>query len=216
MDQELQEGLSATIQWTAASKPTFPCSAQKPAIYYFLQFFPLALFTMICKYTNKVLASKKNDDGTIPKTKMTTTNEIKAWFGMRFAMACSKVSNVKKYWATGSGWQNHLISRTMARHRYDEISGCLMLEDPDNRQTNLDTWPNETKDDRKLLFQAMKANPLYRINRIWDTVLNNCPRLYNVSREIAVDEAMVGYKGTKASLNRVFMPLKPIRVGFKI
>jgi hypothetical protein len=37
-----------------------------------------------------------------------------------------------------------------------------------------------------------------------------------MSREIAIDEAMIGYKGTNASLRRIYMPYKPTRLGFKI
>ncbi len=95
----------------------------------------------------------------------------------------------------------------MARHQFDEISRCLALDDHDDRQTNLDTWPKETSEERKRLFQALKANPLYRINKIWDTVLHNCQCLYNLRREIAVDEATVSYKGGRLGLTSICDPL---------
>ncbi len=90
--------------------PTFECTREKPAVFYFLQFFPLQLFTMICKFTNKVMAGERNDDGSPSIVmKITTTAKIKAWFGIRFAMACMKISNSKKYWSAMAGWKNNLI-----------------------------------------------------------------------------------------------------------
>ncbi len=126
---------------------------------------------------------------------MTTTAEIMAWFGIRFAMACMKISNSKKYWSIMAGWKNNLICATMARNRFDEISGCLQLADPDNHATDLDSWPTDTTDERRQLYEATNKNPLYRLNHIWNTVLQQCKTLYHLRREIAVDEAMVRYKG---------------------
>ncbi len=40
--------------------------------------------------------------------------------------------------------------------------------------------------------------------------------MYDPQRELAVDEAMVRYKGFRGSVQKFFMPCKPIRAGYKI
>ena len=62
----------------------------------------------------------------------------------------------------------------------------------------------------------MKKRPMYKVQVLWDTVIDNCKTKYNTLREVAIDEAMVRYKGFKAVMHKAFMPLKSIRWGFKI
>ncbi|XP_033640811.1 uncharacterized protein LOC117301036 [Asterias rubens] len=47
-------------------------------------------------------------------------------------------------------------------------------------------------------------------------VRKQCLRKYVPDRELTIDEAMIRYKGFKASVRKFFMPLKPIRAGFKV
>ncbi len=98
-----------------------------------LPFSLLQLFTMICRFTNKAMAGEGNDDGSPFTKRMTTTAEIKAWFGIRFAMACMKISNSTKYWCTMAGWKNNLICATVAQNRFDKI-GCLQMADLDDHR----------------------------------------------------------------------------------
>ena len=64
----------------------------------------------------------------------------------------------------------------------------------------------------------MKAHPMYMytVEKIWDTVVGNCLDNWSPGQELALDEGMVKYKGSKANVKRFFMPLKPIKMGFKI
>ena len=86
--------MDTTIQWTQASGIYCPLLIREACHLLFPAVFPL--FTIICKFTTKVLAAKTKNVGTPAKTQMTTTAEIKAWFRISFTMACSKISNVKK------------------------------------------------------------------------------------------------------------------------
>ena len=51
---------------------------------------------------------------------------------------------------------------------------------------------------------------------MWDKVRHACLKFYLPGRELTIDEAMIKYRGFKASVRKFFMPLKPIRAGFKI
>ena len=51
---------------------------------------------------------------------------------------------------------------------------------------------------------------------MWDKVRHRCLKKYTAVRELSIDEAMIRYRGYKASVKKFFMPFKPIRVGFKI
>ena len=103
----------------------------------------------------------------------------------------------------------------MSRVRFETLNEHLALTDP-NSENNPDTWPRVTSEEKKAYYKATRANPLYALKEVYNLVLSNCKSKYRLKRNLAVDEAMIGYKGTKAALRRVFMPLKPTRVGFKI
>ena len=62
----------------------------------------------------------------------------------------------------------------------------------------------------------MRNKPLYPLQPLWDSVVARCHSGFNMGRQLAIDEAMVQYSGFKAKVRKFFMPLKPIRAGFKI
>jgi hypothetical protein len=206
--------LGATFKTTPHTKP----------LKYFLMFFPYFLFTLMAKWTNITIGlanienrAKAVAHGAVSrfnKIPDTTTAEIKAWFGIRIVMGAVKITNMKNYWSNRTGWRNQLIAGTMSRHRYESICEHLKLANPS--EDDPDTWPRETAAHRNHFYNYTKKHPLYPLQGIWNTVLQRCRKNYNLARELALDEAMVAYKGMKAKLRRIFMPLKPTRVGFKI
>ena len=57
---------------------------------------------------------------------------------------------------------------------------------------------------------------MYPLQVVWDTVVANCLANWNPVKQLALDEGMVKYKGSKVNVKRFFMPLKPVKIGFKI
>ena len=55
---------------------------------------------------------------------------------------------------------------------------------------------------------------LYKLRPLIDHLKSTCPRLYNPSRNISIDESMIGYKG-RSSMKQ-YMPMKPTKRGFKV
>ena len=70
--------------------------------------------------------------------------------------------------------------------------------------------------DRARQYRYKKKHPLYSLKPLLNKVRQRCRSRYNALHEVTIDEAMIRYRGYKASIRKVSMPLKPIRVGFKI
>ena len=146
----------------------------------------------------------------------TSQQEVMAWFGIRMVMGLVKIPSYQDYWSKDSAYFNHLIASTMTRNRFDDVNACLACSDPAD---DPDTYPDENPalfTDRKHKFSWMRKKPLYKLQPVWDAVLNNSQLNFNLGRNVAIDEAMVKYSGFKAKVNKLFMPLKPIRAGFKL
>lgn len=184
--------------------PTFETEGFRE-VDFFLQFFPLQLFALIVGWTNQCLRKAKSPE--------TNVAEIRAWFGMIMVMGLSKTTNFADYWSTKPGFRNELISTTMSRNRFQKLAANLACADP---ATDTSSWPNNTEEEKQHVFHANRNNPLFPLTPIWNAVLHNCRTKYNALRELAIDEAMVAYKGFKSIVRKFFMPTKPIRAGFKI
>ncbi len=204
-------------KWTDSLKrvATHPFSGPTPSgprfarlarpVDYFYQFFPLFLFTFISKMTNINLKSRNLVES--------TTAEMKAYFGIRIIMGLVHVNNLNDYWSDRPGFRNDLISKTMTRRRFDELSANLACSDPGNDPTDM---PSTTKEERAAKFKYIRSHPLFHLQRIWDTVLEQCRTKYNCLRELSIDEAMIPYRGFKAWARKFYMPCKPTRHGFKV
>lgn len=184
--------------------PRFESQGFRP-LDFFLEFFPLALFVQMVAWTNVGLVAAKKP--------LTSIAEVRAWIGIRLVMGLSKASSIDKYWSKESGWKNNLILSTMKKNRFEDIAKHLSCHDP---ITSPNTWPDTTSEERGHKYLYMKAHPVYPVQLLWDTVAKNCRKKWTASKNLAIDEAMVRYKGFKSTAQKVFMPLKPIRSGFKV
>ena len=173
---------------------------KKSPLQYFLKFFPLALFISMVKWTNTKLRANRQ--------RLTNLQELKAWFAIHILMGLVKIGNYKHYWSSHPGLRNTLISTTMKRNRFDVISQHLACNDPAKD-------PDLIRD-KAHRYLTKRRRPLYPLQPLWDKVRRRCLKNYRPARELAIDEAMIKYKGFKASVRKFFMPLKPIRAGFKI
>ena len=140
--------------------------------------------------------------------KSTTIHEIRAWFGMHILMGLNKMANYRNCWSTHPALRNHMIASTMSRNRFDILNTHLACNDPDKDPSLLT--------DKGHQYKLKTKHPLYPLEPLWDKVRQRCLHHYNALRELTIDEAMIKYRGFKASIKKFFMPLKPIRAGFKI
>ena len=184
-----------------AKKPSGPVfKRSNSALHYFFQFFPLSLLLSIVTWTNIKLREAQQ--------KRTTIHEMRAWFGMHILMGLSKMANYRNYWSTHPALRNTMISSTMPRNRFDTINTHLACNNPEDDPALI------TNKSHQHLYK--RKHPLYPLQPVWDKVRQRCLRRYNALRELTIDEAMIKYRGFKANVKKFFMPLKPIRAGFKI
>ncbi|XP_072014994.1 piggyBac transposable element-derived protein 4-like [Amphiura filiformis] len=54
----------------------------------------------------------------------------------------------------------------------------------------------------------MRSDPMYPLKGIWEAVRKSCNRKYNCRQQLAVDEAMIKYKGYRAKVRKFFMQTK--------
>ena len=182
--------------------PTFACDDDTLSLEYFLQLFPGKLFKKMARYTNITMA--KADHPCPP----TSEEEIRAWFGIRLLMGLIRIPSYRDFWSNEPVYHNPVIARTMTRVRFDQLNQHLTCSNPADS-------PDNIVDDQHR-YNAWKKHPLFPLQIVWDTVRKQCNRQYQCSRELAIDEAMVKYKGYQAKVRKFFMPTKPIRSGFKI
>ncbi|XP_038060026.1 piggyBac transposable element-derived protein 4-like [Patiria miniata] len=131
-------------------------------------------------------------------------------------MGLVRIPYYQDYWSSEPGYYNRLISTTMTRSRFDFLTQHFACSDP---ATNPERYPHEDPTmftDKAHKYNFMAKHPLYPLQPVWDTVLSKCRANFNLGRNLAIDEAMVKYSGFKAHVRKFFMPLKPIRTGFKL
>lgn len=125
-------------------------------------------------------------------------SELNALFGILVIMGFHSLPSMKKYWSTNSNFRVERIASIMTLKRFLKLLRYLHLND--NATMPQRNTPNFDK--------LYKVRPL--INHL-NTKFYEC---FNPSRNMAVDESMVAFKG-RSSL-RQYMPMKPIKRGFKV
>ncbi|XP_072016950.1 piggyBac transposable element-derived protein 4-like [Amphiura filiformis] len=184
--------------------PAFNAPDMEP-VDIFLRFFTLTILRKIVMWTNVALLAAG-----LPSTNL---EEIKAFFGIFLLMGVVRINAIHHYWSTKAGLRNIVTSQTMRRDRFYKVSRYLQCSDPAD---NPDDWPRTTNDEKQHYYNYTQKHPLYPLQEVWDKVLENCNDNFKPGRNLAIDEAMVRYKGFTAVVKKFFMPSKPIRSGYKI
>ena len=126
--------------------------------------------------------------------------ELRAWLGICILMGVKRLPCVRHYWMRSEGFiYCSLISSVMTLARWEDILRCLHLVN------------NEE------LVRDVASRHFDRIAKtrwVIDMFVTVSKEIYNLEREITVDECVIPYKG-KYCFIRQFMPDKPIRFGIK-
>ena len=128
----------------------------------------------------------------------TNEEEIRAYLGFCILMGIAKLPDLYDYWSTTDTLHNFAIASRVPRKWFLEIQRYLHFAD------NSSIIPRGQEGYDRLA----KVRPV--IDSVRTSFLTN----YNPHRENAIDEAMVPFKG-RSSLKQ-YVPLKPVRRGFKI
>ena len=127
--------------------------------------------------------------------------EIRGWLGITILMGCKRLLSVRQYWMRSQPFLYcELISSIMSLGRWEQIMRCLHLVD--NSSIVMDV-----KDPRfdRIAKTRWLVEMFVKVSR----------EIYNLEREITVDECVIPYKGRYCFI-RQFMPDKPVRFGIKV
>lgn len=185
--------------------PKFPISSDPTDV--FLSLFTSELIDHIVTESNKYAAAciaathgesdTHGGSSSVPQWS-TNTDEMKAYFGFSILMGIAKLPDLYDYWSTSDTLHYFPVASRIPRKRFLEIQRYLHFND------NESIIPRGQEGHDRLA----KVRPV--INSIQKSFLEN----YSPHKENSVDEAMVPFKG-RSSLKQ-YVPLKPVRRGFKI
>ena len=185
--------------FTRPTGPTVAVSADPTEM--FLSFFTTQLIDHIVVETNRYaaacLSASHQGDGPIPVWE-TNAEEIKAYLGFSILMSMNHLPDLYDYWSTTDTLHYFPVASRIPRKRFLEVQRYLHFTD------NRTIIPKGQEGFDRLA----KVRPI--INSVRKCFLEN----YLPHKENAVDEAMVPFKG-RSSLKQ-YVPLKPVRRGFKI
>ena len=156
------------------------------------------------RYARAVMPSPENEE---PRTKGgrswkdVNRSDIRGWLGICILMGCKRLPGVRQYWMRSQPFLYcQLISSIMSCERWEDITRCLHLVD--NSSVVRDV--NDPRFDR-----------IAKTRWLVEMFVTVSKEIYNLEREITVDECVIPYKGRYCFI-RQFMPDKPARFGIKV
>ena len=186
-------------RFTRLTGPRVPVSSNPTEM--FLSFFTSQLIDHIVVETNRYaavcLAASHKGDGPVPEWE-TNAEEIKAYLGFSLLMAMNRLPDLYDYWSTNDTLHYFPVASRIPRKRFLEIQRYLHF-------TNNDT----------IIPRGQEGyDRLAKVRPIIESLRKQFLANYLPHKENAIDEAMVPFKG-RSSLKQ-YLPLKPIKRGFKI
>lgn len=113
-------------------------------------------------------------------------------------MGINSLPQLALYWSSDDYFGNQGIKKVMAKNRYEEISCYLYFSD-----SSVEPARGTPGFDR-----------LYKIRPIFNSILGNCQTKFKPTKNLSVDEGMIGFKGRLSF--RQYMPAKPTKYGIKV
>lgn len=160
---------------------------------YFEKMFDEAVISKVVEQTNIYAEQKQSKNWTD-----ITADELKAYIGCHIIMGIHKLPNLKAYWSSDPLLRVDAVADTMTENRFEKITQNLHLNNNEN------ILPKTHADYDKL----QKLRPLL------DLLNENIGKIYDPSSVVSVDESMIKFKGR--CVLKQYMPLKPIKRGYKV
>lgn len=150
-------------------------------------------FDILAKETNLYAAQKGTDSW-----EDISAEEMQSFVGIQLAMGMVRLPSMYDYWSTNSILSAPGIVKGMGRNRFRSILRHLHLND--NSRMPGRTDPGYDK--------------LYKVRPLLEKIRLNSQNSYQPHQQLAVDEAMILFKGR--SVMKQYVPLKPIKRGYKM
>jgi hypothetical protein len=166
---------------------------------YFYLFFSEEFLLEICKHTQAYYLSKYRDRSKKRRAsherKWSAPDlvEMKAFFGILIYTSIVKHSLLSDYWSKSLLFSSHNVGKIMSRDRFFQIKKALHFVDEDD--------------------EDLHEDPLYKIRPVINKFIVASRALYTPGQYLTIDESMIRFNGRSSM--KVYMPLKPIKYGFK-
>ena len=127
-----------------------------------------------------------------------TVEEFCACLGFMILMGLVHLPALSDYWSNDPTYRYDMIANRITRDRFLEVMRYLHFAD--NSTLPSPGSPN--------------YNKLGKIKHVIESLNSSFKDVYNLHRDVSVDEAMIPFKG-RSSLKQ-YMPKKPVRRGIKV
>ena len=208
-DEEINKNMSFWVPYTdnqrleAIQLPNPPVSGTNKRmsqltspIDFFSLFMDDDLLQHICSmteiYYQKNKSSKQVSSQKKKKWVAPDLASLKCFLGVMLCMGMIKRPSYKDYWTSSKLFGTPGISELMSCDHFEQIRNSLHFINEDDCD----------KDDK-----------LYKIRPLIEHFTNVSQSLYSPERELTIDESMIKFNGR--SKFKVYMPLKPVKYGFK-
>ena len=169
------------------------------ALEFFLLMFSMNIVNDIVCETNKYAFLCLKSAGKEPNLfERVTDIELLAYFGLCIAMSMHPVHSIRDYWSRNWILGVPSLARIMTVARFETITRYLHLNDNENMPAR--GTPGFDK--------------LFKVRPFLESIRANFLSQYVPHKEVAIDEAMIKFKG-RSSLKQ-YMPMKPIKRGIKM
>ncbi|KAL8576039.1 hypothetical protein ACOMHN_052057 [Nucella lapillus] len=172
--------------------PTFSLPLDAKPIDYFIKVMPEELFQQMAVETNRYADQRNARSFT-----RTTSEEMRAFLAIHLYMGVIKLPSYRLYWSTREDLHQRSITKVMSKNRYEELVVNFHLND--STQNPPRGHPDHNK--------------LYKVMPIISHAKRTFPTLYKPHQNLAVDEAMIKFKGRCSFLQ--YVPAKPHKWGIK-
>ncbi len=167
---------------------------------------PLQLFSLFFddNVINLIVREANRYASTIPSTQRsrrqwsTTPEEIRAYLGFSILMGINHLPEIRDYWSTSPLLHYSPIADRISRDRFEEVTRYLHFVDND-------TLPSRGE---------LGFSRIQKVQPILMAMKERCLSVYKPHCEVAVDEAMIPFKGR--STMKQYQPKKPVKRGFKV
>ena len=208
-------GPTSTWNWALGEKlPSLPRFGGQPGLKidlngqnspsnYFDLFVDDAIIETIVAETNRYAAQALHGK-TLPPSSHSrewtpvTLTEMRAFLGIIVAMGLVQQRNLTDYWCQDDVISTPFFRSVMSRNRFKLILQFLHLN---NNELSL---PRDNDEHDKL----------FKIRPFYDALLDKCGRMYIPDKNLALDEAMIAWRGNLSF--KVYNPDKPDEFGVKV
>ena len=133
-----------------------------------------------------------------PLTWTTTVDEVKAFIGFAILMGINELPEIRDYWSKNDQLHYFPVASRIPWKRFMELSTFLHFANNENI--------------------VARGQPEYvrlaKVRPVITTLQKSFFEAYSPHRENAIDKAMIKFKG-RSSLKQ-YLPMKPIKCGFKV